>query len=1577
MAAGLALAGFLLAGAALGSVAPAHAASDGGLRVEDGPSESYGRLEIFHDGEWGAVCDDFFTTPDATVACSQLGYTEGTAKREGRDRPAPDGMGFWLDNVGCAGSESRLDQCQHNGWGVHNCSAHEAVSVSCTGSRTVTLSPPAPQNVRARSGEEHGQITLTWTAPEYLGVITRYQVRHGVLSVQGDYEWEDWVGVPNGAAALSHTFTGLISFKIYAFQVRAMAGTTPGAESEPEHAYPDGPRVSLIVPDDNIDEINGNFVKEGESVTIDAVLTLRPSGSVSVSVTSLNPEAVAVSPASLTFTTSNWNVAQTVTVTGMQDSDADNEYWVGLTFDVARGAASGVNASICVYDDEPAAPRHVAARPGEGHVTLSWTAPSEPYGKDEITGYEYRQCRGSVADCSHDDQFEQWLSAGSSDSHKVTSLDNGQAYTFQVRAVAGTDKGLASSKVTATPGFHHNVALTVGWVHPALADQSPTMQERFSSYFRIGGSNSGPRNGITAGRKLNFAADTSWYSGVRSVLLELTGPKTASRTDSSEPFTLFEDYVGETMPAGDYTLSATAYSEADRGGTAGTKQSVEFTLAEDNDAPTVRVLCSEPKPTGWVEPPPPPRLSSGRRVGVRVLFSELVTGFDLSDVEVSNVAEIKGGMVNSLTMHPTPYSVGFMIPADATGEIQVTVPAGAAEDPAGNDNTASEPLNLAQHRSVSVADARGGEGSTIEFEVMLDAANDCETVTVDYATADGTATAGVDYTTSSGTLTFGPGETTKTVNVAVTDDETSESSEAFTLNLSNAEGATLADAQATGTITETSQQQVLAVPVAATGLDSPSQTQTAVDLVWTLPTQPEGVSVTGVEVQQQAADESWTTVATLASDATTHTVTGLAAGTSYSFRIRLATSSGDAASDAVSARTLAAVNPATGLTASNATWTSVDLSWTLPEQPEGVTVTGVVVRQQAADESGTWITGLAADATTHTVTGLTASTSYSFRIETRTSSGYARSDAVSVDTLVAPNAPTGLAASFAHTRVNLSWTLPDDQPEGVIVSAVEVLQLEGSLATGRWLTVATLAADATSYTVTGLAAGTRHRFRIRLVTNRGHRYSTTYVEVTTLAGPNPATDLTASNETETTVDLAWTLPAAGEHPQGVTVTGVEVRQEKANPYVTDERPTTTVVTLAADATSYKVTGMTEVRRYTYRIRLITNGQGHADSHPVTISKIPNPRPPTGLAASNATSSTVDLSWTLPEQPKGVSVRGIRVWQEVEREPLPWPPYSFSPTAFHFPHTVWQSSTMLGADTTSHTVTGLTPETEHRFRISLVLDIDGATNVDGASPDNTRRSEPVSATTLAAANPATGLAASNPTQTTVELAWTLPSQPTDVTVTGVEVQQQAADESWTAVATLAADATSHTVTGLTAGTAYTFRIRLVTSSGNADSEPAEAQTAHMPLEVRMAGSVPSAQGRDDPGLSPSRSTSGGPGGCRVEVSVEFLDADGNAVAVDALATSDFTVNNGRAGTPVADDDGLGWKAPGWATPGFTGLMRVRLPATERWEAAEQVFRVASDTDCAAAVRNELASLALDSIELDRMHPVSTAFANRGD
>ena len=105
---------------------------------------------------------------------------------------------------------------------------------------------------------------------------------------------------------------------------------------------------------------------------------------------------------------------------------------------------------------------------------------------------------------------------------------------------------------------------------------------------------------------------------------------------------------------------------------------------------------------------------------------------------------------------------------------------------------------------ISVADARveEGAGAVLEFAVTLSRAA-AEQVTVDYATADGSARAGDDYRAASGTLTFAAGESSKTVEVAVLDDAHDEGEETMTLRLSNASEGQLADAEATGTIENT------------------------------------------------------------------------------------------------------------------------------------------------------------------------------------------------------------------------------------------------------------------------------------------------------------------------------------------------------------------------------------------------------------------------------------------------------------------------------------------------------------------------------------------------------------------------------------------------------------------------------------------------------------------------------------------------------------------------------------------------------------------------------------------------------
>ncbi|MFM6266062.1 MAG: Calx-beta domain-containing protein, partial [Dolichospermum sp.] len=89
------------------------------------------------------------------------------------------------------------------------------------------------------------------------------------------------------------------------------------------------------------------------------------------------------------------------------------------------------------------------------------------------------------------------------------------------------------------------------------------------------------------------------------------------------------------------------------------------------------------------------------------------------------------------------------------------------------------------------------------YTVTLSQASN-QTVSVNYATANGTATAGLDYTATNGTLTFAPGVTTQVINIPILNDSLNEANEIFTLALSSPTNAILgAVTAATTTITDT------------------------------------------------------------------------------------------------------------------------------------------------------------------------------------------------------------------------------------------------------------------------------------------------------------------------------------------------------------------------------------------------------------------------------------------------------------------------------------------------------------------------------------------------------------------------------------------------------------------------------------------------------------------------------------------------------------------------------------------------------------------------------------------------------
>ncbi|XP_072040250.1 neurotrypsin-like [Amphiura filiformis] len=139
------------------------------IRLRGGSSPWEGRVEVYHDGEWGTVCDDQWGMSEAAVVCNQLGYPLATTA----DRLLRFGKGsgpIWMDNVACSGDEDSLEECNRNAWGDHDCSHSEDAGVIC-------------------SEDEEGAVRLLGSSSRFEGrVEVMYRGNWGTVC---DHGWSD------------------------------------------------------------------------------------------------------------------------------------------------------------------------------------------------------------------------------------------------------------------------------------------------------------------------------------------------------------------------------------------------------------------------------------------------------------------------------------------------------------------------------------------------------------------------------------------------------------------------------------------------------------------------------------------------------------------------------------------------------------------------------------------------------------------------------------------------------------------------------------------------------------------------------------------------------------------------------------------------------------------------------------------------------------------------------------------------------------------------------------------------------------------------------------------------------------------------------------------------------------------------------------------------------------------------------------------------------------------------------------------------------------------------------------------
>ncbi|MFZ9126963.1 MAG: S8 family serine peptidase, partial [Steroidobacteraceae bacterium] len=196
-----------------------------------------------------------------------------------------------------------------------------------------------------------------------------------------------------------------------------------------------------------------------------------------------------------------------------------------------------------------------------------------------------------------------------------------------------------------------------------------------------------------------------------------------------------------------------------------------------------------------------------------------------------------------------------------------------------------------------------------------------------------------------------------------------------------------------------------------------------------------------------------------------------------------------------------------------------------------------------------------------------------------------------------PATPSGLSATAdSWSQVTVSWTDVADETG---------YELQRAIGTGGFATIANLGADVTSRVDTGLSGSTTYRYRVRASNAGGASSYSTEASVTTPAAPPATPTLTATAVSATQVNLSWTNVA--------NESGYRLQRDGAD-----------LATPAADATSFQDTGATAGTTYTYRVQA-WNAQG--DSNWSTVQTTTRPAAPTGLTATAASDTSINLSWT--------------------------------------------------------------------------------------------------------------------------------------------------------------------------------------------------------------------------------------------------------------------------------------------------------------------------------------------------------------
>ncbi|MDS0526066.1 dockerin type I domain-containing protein [Clostridium sp. SHJSY1] len=428
---------------------------------------------------------------------------------------------------------------------------------------------------------------------------------------------------------------------------------------------------------------------------------------------------------------------------------------------------------------------------------------------------------------------------------------------------------------------------------------------------------------------------------------------------------------------------------------------------------------------------------------------------------------------------------------------------------------------------------------------------------------------------------------------------------------------------------------------------------------------------------------------------TSYLVTGLTAGTSHTYKVRVITSAGTGNWTTLSTQTTVGI---VSNVTSTVTSTSMAISW--------AELAGALSYDIEVD--GKIITGVTD--TSYSITGLTAGTSHTYRVRVITSAGTGDwSEQITKSTL---SVVTNVTSVVASTSITLNWDAIQD------ATSYEI-EVDGKVITG---------VTGTSYVISDLTAGTNHTYRVRVITAEG---TSDWNEIVTKSTLSLVTNVTAVvNSTSLTVNWATVTGALSYDVEvdGKIITGLT-------------------------GTSYAISGLTPGTDHTYRVRVITSagvGEWTALTTEATINVI-------GNVTSSVGSTSLTVNWA-------AALGALSYDIEVD------------------------GKVITGITGTSYAISGLTPGTNHTYRVRVVT----STGVGDWS-------EVVTQGTINVVANVTAVLSNN----SMTVNWGLVTGATsyDIEVNGTLIT--------------GITGTSYVITGLTPGTTYTYRVRVNTSVGVGD------------------------------------------------------------------------------------------------------------------------------------------------------------------